>query len=462
MKKVIIISLALFISLVFSTLVFANDVEYGDINHSKSVDAADALLVLKHSAKIETIEEADLVLADVTGDTNIDAKDALDILKYAAKIIEEFVVEGMVKNTEEPTVAPTNKPTFTAIPTDPPSDIIVGTYPTAIPIPVVEANPENYIEGTAVELVNLNGATEENGIYTFTDENDINEKGISFKNPFAGMDDQLLESFDKALEGQTIELTDNQKIVFDPEAKYPEPVWNTGVSLSFWAKYDWNSELKSNNDPILVFHRSEETSRDFVLAVYLDGSVKYETGDDAKNSFRADGAICGNYNEWNHYTVTIKNDWITVYVNGQESVYQKVALSKSAIGLFNGGYMTKYNVAGMLTEEQLLNDIRYYYKTSGSVSNGVIDAEATRVDTGVFEGAGYNLGAKLIMECMVDSNAEIVLGGTNTYKLVGHWGKATYSLKSGTQAAGLKAYFVDLSAEQVAAIYAEEASSFLK
>ena len=62
----------------------------GDVDKNSKVDAVDALLVLKHAAKISLIDESVYVLADVTKDDRIDANDALKILKYAAKIIDSL------------------------------------------------------------------------------------------------------------------------------------------------------------------------------------------------------------------------------------------------------------------------------------------------------------------------------------------------------------------------------------
>ena len=59
----------------------------GDVNSDKSVDAQDALMVLKHAAKLEIINSEDLSVADVYHDGNIDASDALLILKIAAKLV---------------------------------------------------------------------------------------------------------------------------------------------------------------------------------------------------------------------------------------------------------------------------------------------------------------------------------------------------------------------------------------
>lgn len=62
----------------------------GDVDMNGSVNAQDALEVLKHAAKISELEGESLTLADATRDNKIDAQDALKILKYAAKIIDEI------------------------------------------------------------------------------------------------------------------------------------------------------------------------------------------------------------------------------------------------------------------------------------------------------------------------------------------------------------------------------------
>lgn len=58
----------------------------GDVDLDGKVNATDALIVLKHAAKLELLEDIKLIIADVESDEKIDAADALAILKIAAKI----------------------------------------------------------------------------------------------------------------------------------------------------------------------------------------------------------------------------------------------------------------------------------------------------------------------------------------------------------------------------------------
>ncbi len=59
----------------------------GDINGDGYVDAADAMLCLKHAVGLVTLDEAQQKVADVNGDGFIDAGDAIKILRYDAGLL---------------------------------------------------------------------------------------------------------------------------------------------------------------------------------------------------------------------------------------------------------------------------------------------------------------------------------------------------------------------------------------
>lgn len=61
--------------------------ESGDVDMNGSIDAVDALQILKHAAHISELEGIQLDLADIETDGNINASDALKVLKIVAKLI---------------------------------------------------------------------------------------------------------------------------------------------------------------------------------------------------------------------------------------------------------------------------------------------------------------------------------------------------------------------------------------
>ncbi len=68
-------------------------VVYGDLDRSGSVDANDALLILKIAAKLQTPTEEQRIAGDVDESGSVDANDALYVLKKAAKLIDVFPIE---------------------------------------------------------------------------------------------------------------------------------------------------------------------------------------------------------------------------------------------------------------------------------------------------------------------------------------------------------------------------------
>lgn len=65
--------------------------ETGDVDGNGSINAQDALLVLKYAAKLGDLTDAQFKAANVDDSISVNATDALNILKYAAKIIVRFV-----------------------------------------------------------------------------------------------------------------------------------------------------------------------------------------------------------------------------------------------------------------------------------------------------------------------------------------------------------------------------------
>ncbi len=72
---------------------------YGDIDTSKSMDAKDALAVLKYAVGKQIFSDIQIILADVNADKAINAKDALDILKYAVGKLITFA-SGVIYQLE--------------------------------------------------------------------------------------------------------------------------------------------------------------------------------------------------------------------------------------------------------------------------------------------------------------------------------------------------------------------------
>ena len=58
----------------------------GDVNLDGSVDTVDAVLVLRHSMEVSSLDEEAIVLADVNGDGVITAADAILILRMASAL----------------------------------------------------------------------------------------------------------------------------------------------------------------------------------------------------------------------------------------------------------------------------------------------------------------------------------------------------------------------------------------
>ncbi len=79
--------------------------KYGDVNKDNTIDAKDALCVLKFAVDKMVLDDAQQVVANVNADKNIDAKDALEMLKFAVGKIGSFtagVIYQITTTTPEP------------------------------------------------------------------------------------------------------------------------------------------------------------------------------------------------------------------------------------------------------------------------------------------------------------------------------------------------------------------------
>lgn len=69
----------------------------GDVDGDNSVTSSDALLLLRASIGLASLDDVLLPIADVTGDGTADSSDALEILRYSAMISENVKIGTLVK-----------------------------------------------------------------------------------------------------------------------------------------------------------------------------------------------------------------------------------------------------------------------------------------------------------------------------------------------------------------------------
>lgn len=170
MRRVLCKLLIVMAVIVFGVIsINAEELKFGDVNNDSKIAADDALLVLKHAAKLSILEEDEQVRAEVSADNKIDASDALWILKYAAKLVDTFPVGNYV-----PTEVPTEEPT--AVPTVVPTD-------TPVPEPTTLPAPEEYPLLTMPILTGSDEETE-NGklLYNYAAVSDVHVRETDSKN----------------------------------------------------------------------------------------------------------------------------------------------------------------------------------------------------------------------------------------------------------------------------------------
>ncbi len=463
----------------------AATIYYGDLDQNGEVDANDALRILQHVVKLSPItDETVLALADVNNDGKVNADDALRGLQVAVKLVKatEYTAETPSENptsaptpsastapkpTPSPTPSPTPKPTLTPVP----------------PLPTVTPNPDLVVTGEPIVVEELNGAAydEESGIYTFLD----GENGMYAAYPFAGAS-ELREVASECLTATAEPGYDlvwdlpgasktavgsgdiqwdviDRRVAFfpvprpgmqDPETglvyekgvTYPRPEYTKGMSFSFWAK----SADPDGNDvaPVLTIIGSG-----FYATVKLNGTVQFADTSDIYNHLD-NGSRINLPNQWVYYTVTIANDWITVYVNGQENLFTRLDITRDNISHFNDGFLTRYNSAAGMTEEDHAADIRGYHTLSTEwYYNTQYDQWMSHDRCSIFGNARYrgsNAGRTLLMDFLTRSSAELYIGGVDESWSVSN---ATHRMTYGTQVAQITAYAKELTAAEVASNY---------
>lgn len=264
---------------------------------------------------------------------------------------------------------------------------------------------------------------------------------------------------------------------------YAKPQWTNGVSISFWCKYDWAVKGQSDAAPMLVIKNSEGCDHgsdgefakaghtgDFAVMLRLNGSVSLE-GDESGNCFKADNCVAGNDGEWNYYTVTFANDWITVYVNGQELVYNDLVIDKDEICYFNNGFMTRYSPVYQIPKSAV-NDIRNYLDYGFTSKTGealdTLDKECCVIGNSryanpdaVIKKKNSDLPFDLVVDLLTKETTEIWFGSSSDTQCVcltseKRTGTTAYKLQTGTQLAAVNCYDKELTPAEVSANYEVE------
>ena len=266
------------------------------------------------------------------------------------------------------------------------------------------------------------------------------------------------------------------------------PTWTKGASVSFWFKPNqatMDTLAEGNYDAI--YSMFDEGNFVFMLAAdgsltWQDLSVKEWGGNpktvfssrngNSRNQFTVLGDVSKvKVNEWNHYTVTFANDWIQVYINGQEVKYQNVCFTRTYYRDFNGGFMTRYNNIGQIFAD---TDEHQYMTMSGGISTEGADNDDTAIRaTGVYN-KGYNVQTttsqgeqyKLLLDALTSETAVAYIGGcpspmNNTAKgTTRHIGNAVrgafsmeHNLTAGNAYTGFTFVAKELTASEAAEVY---------
>jgi len=472
-----------------STNIAETTYKYADANGDGKVDLNDAKVVLKAALGIgDKLSEAAKKAADVDYNDKVDLNDAKLVLKFGLGIEKTEDHEKQDVPTQPTTAAPT--------PYIPDSN--VTDKPTSTPkttFTPVEAKEESTVSGKLLvvdsDASSYSNAFIENyltneGVYAFYDNKDSHDDtGMKMKNPLSGRRDEFVEELEavtsmEAPEGKenawTLKEAHLQPLVdnifdfenCDPriynqctpeEVEYTVPKWTKGLTVSFWAK------VKNPADPVLTFTDDDS----FILYVRANGTVKFNAEKENKNMFdMASNSISplGTVGEWTYYTVTIANDWIGVYVNGQENIYDSTVLLRSSIQNFNQGFLTRMNPIVLATEESVAQNehTRFYWTKIDATSTLLIQRapwyfnkeeqewmahdEFTVFHNSRFRGA--NGQGTSIMEFLTKTSTNMFIGGVDSSF---DKGSCVHMFKEGAMFADVEYFEKELTPEQIASNY---------
>lgn len=124
-----------------SILSFAGNVQLGDVNKDDKINAADARLALRISAKLETVDDEAMTAADVNYDGTVNAADARLILRVSAKLDSFPEAPESDSDATEPDVTEPDV-------TEPDTGVIAESYPEIINTFI---SGKYYIDGAFVD-----------------------------------------------------------------------------------------------------------------------------------------------------------------------------------------------------------------------------------------------------------------------------------------------------------------------
>ncbi len=270
---------------------------------------------------------------------------------------------------------------------------------------------------------------------------------------------------------------------------FHRPVWSKGASIGFWLKP--TAELLDSNSPVMTIYGDKAV----MFTLEADGSLCYldmhdsswSSGEAGKlnkwcqNAFMTKGdKKFVNADEWNYYVVTFANDWIQVYVNGVEVVYQDAGIRRQSMKDFNGGFLSRYNQVGLQGPED--KDYNDYIKKSGGITEKLAtwdggetpadnDTTSIRANNVYFEGPHYEKEVAdgdyqnmLLIDNLTSANASVYMGGCPSMlsKTYG-WGVegsptkriryTDHELAAGIEFADLRFFEDELDKEDMATVY---------